>query len=156
MTTATALLEALALCRQELPPDAHPIYLVRIQIIERLIKHAVEREPQFWTDTLSNLTEAEMIARYDAERDGSAYVKPSAQSTDGISTLLNQCRVSDRSDASINVLVAAAAPARAARGRTTALVRLLSASSTTAMCRPGWHRSIFRQPASHRTTNSIP
>ena len=48
--TTTALLEALALCREQLPPDTHPIYLIRIQIIERLIKHAVEREPQAWTD----------------------------------------------------------------------------------------------------------
>jgi hypothetical protein len=29
------------------------IYLVRIQIIERLIKHAVEGEPQFWADSLA-------------------------------------------------------------------------------------------------------
>lgn len=51
--TAAALLEALALCRQELPQDTHPIYLIRIQIIERLITHAVEREPQFWAETLA-------------------------------------------------------------------------------------------------------
>lgn len=49
--TTTALLEALELCRQQL--DTHPIYTVRLQVIERLIKHAIEREPQFWADVLS-------------------------------------------------------------------------------------------------------
>jgi hypothetical protein len=43
MTTTTALLEALALCRQELPSDTHPIYLVRIQIIERLSSMQLNR-----------------------------------------------------------------------------------------------------------------
>jgi hypothetical protein len=51
--TTTALLEALALCRQGLPADTHPIYLVRIQIIERLIKHTVERDPDLWAATLA-------------------------------------------------------------------------------------------------------
>lgn len=51
--TVLALLNTLACCRQALPKDTHPIHLVRIQVIERLIKHAVEREPQFWADTLA-------------------------------------------------------------------------------------------------------
>jgi hypothetical protein len=51
--TAAALLDTLAICRQELPKDTHPIHLIRIQVIERLIKHAVEREPQLWASTLA-------------------------------------------------------------------------------------------------------
>ena len=51
-STANALLITLAICRQELPKDVHPIHLVRLQVIERLIKYAVEREPDLWAVTL--------------------------------------------------------------------------------------------------------
>ena len=53
MSTANDLLITLQICRQELPEDTHPIHLVRLQVIERLIKRAVEREPQLWADTLA-------------------------------------------------------------------------------------------------------
>ncbi len=51
--TIDALLATLAICRQELPKDVHPIYLVRLQVIERIIRRACEHEPQFWADTLA-------------------------------------------------------------------------------------------------------
>lgn len=51
--TAEALIDTLLMCRQELPKDTHPIYLVRLQVIERLIKHAVEKEPGLWEATLA-------------------------------------------------------------------------------------------------------
>jgi hypothetical protein len=51
--TTTALLDTLTICRDALPKDTHPIWLIRLQVLERLVKHAVEREPQFWTDTLA-------------------------------------------------------------------------------------------------------
>lgn len=51
--TVDALLTTLAICRRALPKDVHPIWLVRIQVIERLITHAVERDPTIWADTLA-------------------------------------------------------------------------------------------------------
>jgi len=51
--TAAALLATLAIARQELPKDTHPIHLVRLQVIERLILRAIEREPELWADTLA-------------------------------------------------------------------------------------------------------
>jgi hypothetical protein len=50
--TAIALLDTLAICKQALPKDMHPIWIVRIQVIERMIRHTVEHEPQIWADTL--------------------------------------------------------------------------------------------------------
>jgi hypothetical protein len=57
--TTTALLEALALCKEQLPRNTHPIWTARLQVIERLITRAVEREPDLWADTLAR---AERIA----------------------------------------------------------------------------------------------
>jgi hypothetical protein len=51
--TAQALIDTLLVCRQELPKDTHPIHLLRIQVIERLIRHAVEKEPGLWEATLA-------------------------------------------------------------------------------------------------------
>jgi len=51
--TTAALLDTLTLCREQLPPDTHPIILVRLQVLERLIKHAVAREPQLWAAVLA-------------------------------------------------------------------------------------------------------
>lgn len=53
MSTADALIEALAVCREALPKDTHPIWLIRLQVIERIIRRACEREPQLWADTLA-------------------------------------------------------------------------------------------------------
>jgi hypothetical protein len=57
--TTERLLEALALCKEQLPRDTHPIWTARLQVIERLIMRAVEREPDLWADTLAR---AERIA----------------------------------------------------------------------------------------------
>jgi hypothetical protein len=53
MSTADDLLFTLQICRQELPENTHPVHLVRLQVIERLIKRACEKEPQYWADTLA-------------------------------------------------------------------------------------------------------
>lgn len=53
MSVTDDLLLTLQICRQELPPDTHPVHLVRIQVIERVIRRAVEREPQLWEETLA-------------------------------------------------------------------------------------------------------
>jgi hypothetical protein len=47
------LLFTLAICRQQLPQGTHPIHLARLQIIERIIRQAVDREPREWAAILA-------------------------------------------------------------------------------------------------------
>jgi len=47
------LLFTLVICRQALPRDTHPIHVARLQIIERIIRQAVDREPREWAAILA-------------------------------------------------------------------------------------------------------
>ena len=68
--TTAALLDTLALCREQLPPDTHPIILVRLQVLERLITHAVAREPQLWATVLARVERAVDQTLAERQRDG--------------------------------------------------------------------------------------
>jgi len=49
----------LKIAREALPSDAHAIHSVRLYLIERMIRHLIEQEPEYWRGALAN---AEQIA----------------------------------------------------------------------------------------------
>jgi hypothetical protein len=53
------LLFTLKITREELPTDAHSVHTVRLFLIERIIRPALEQEPEYWRNALAN---AEQIA----------------------------------------------------------------------------------------------
>lgn len=53
-----ALLDALGLCREQLPPDVHPIWAARLRVISHIITWAVAQDPQKWTDALARAERA--------------------------------------------------------------------------------------------------
>jgi hypothetical protein len=42
------LLFTLEIARQSLPADAHAVHTVRLYLVERMIKRALEVEPDYW------------------------------------------------------------------------------------------------------------
>lgn len=53
------LLFTLAIARQSLPEDAHPIHKARMLLVERIVKRAIESEPAYWRESFE---QAEQIA----------------------------------------------------------------------------------------------
>jgi hypothetical protein len=48
------LLFTLKITREELPTDAHSVHTVRLFLIERIIRRALEQEPEYWRNALAN------------------------------------------------------------------------------------------------------
>lgn len=53
------LLFTLEIARESLPDDAHPVHKTRLYLIERMVKRALEREPEYWR---ASFDQAEQIA----------------------------------------------------------------------------------------------
>jgi hypothetical protein len=53
------LLFTLEEARKALPADAHPVHAVRLYLVERMVKRALEQEPEYWRGAM---VQAEQIA----------------------------------------------------------------------------------------------
>ena len=49
------LLSTLELARQSLPADAHPVHATRMYLIARIVRRALELEPEYWSDALDQV-----------------------------------------------------------------------------------------------------
>jgi len=47
------LLFTLKIAREALPSDAHAIHAVRLYLIERMIRRALEQEPEYWRESFN-------------------------------------------------------------------------------------------------------
>lgn len=64
------LLFTLEAARRSLPDDAHPVHKARLYLIERMVKRALEREPEYWRasfDQAEQLADAAVLRRLNGE-----------------------------------------------------------------------------------------